>query len=86
MHAALKNIVGEHVNQELVLQLIVNDCALIFAFFKNSCHRNKLRKIEQQVNEAILKAITVDISEKTQNEAKEMGAMALFGEKYMAIL
>jgi len=80
LHAALKNIVGEHVNQA---GSSVNSERLRFDFSHfEPLAAEQIEKIEQQVNEAILKAITVDISEKTQNEAKEMGAMALFGEKY----
>ena len=80
LHAALKNIVGEHVNQA---GSSVNSERLRFDFSHfEPLTVEQIEKIEQQVNEAILKAITVDISEKTQNEAKEMGAMALFGEKY----
>ena len=80
LHAALKNIVGEHVNKA---GSSVNSERLRFDFSHfEPLTTEQIEKIEQQVNEAILKAITVDISEKTQNEAKEMGAMALFGEKY----
>ena len=80
LHAALKNIVGEHVNQA---GSSVNSERLRFDFSHfEPLTTEQIEKIERQVNEAILKAITVDISEKTQNEAKEMGAMALFGEKY----
>ena len=80
LHAALKNIVGEHVNQA---GSSVNSERLRFDFSHfEPLTVEQIEKIEQQVNEAILKAITVDINETTQNEAKEMGAMALFGEKY----
>ena len=80
LHAALKNIVGEHVNQA---GSSVNSERLRFDFSHfEPLTTEQIEKIERQVNEAIIKAITVDISEKTQNEAKEMGAMALFGEKY----
>ena len=80
LHAALKNIVGEHVNQA---GSSVNSERLRFDFSHfEPLTTEQIEKIEQQVNEAILKAITVDINETTQNEAKEIGAMALFGEKY----
>ena len=80
LHAALKNIVGEHVNQA---GSSVNSERLRFDFSHfEPLTTEQIEKIERQVNEAILKAITVDINETTQNEAKEMGAMALFGEKY----
>ena len=80
LHAALKNIVGEHVNQA---GSSVNSERLRFDFSHfEPLTTEQIEKIERQVNEAILKAITVDINVTTQNEAKEMGAMALFGEKY----
>ena len=42
----------------------------------------ELRAIEQQVNEKIWEAIVVKTVETDIDTAKEMGAMALFGEKY----
>ena len=41
-----------------------------------------MRAIEQQVNEKIWEAIAVKTVETDIDTAKEMGAMALFGEKY----
>lgn len=62
LHAALKNIVGEHVNQA---GSSVNSERLRFDFSHfEPLTVEQIEKIEQQVNEAILKAITVDISEK----------------------
>ncbi|WP_249652605.1 hypothetical protein, partial [Lysinibacillus sp. D4A1_S13] len=43
---------------------------------------DELEKIERNVNEQIWESIDVEISQKAIEEAKEMGAMALFGEKY----
>ncbi len=43
---------------------------------------DELEKIERIVNEKIWESIDVEISQKAIEEAKEMGAMALFGEKY----
>ena len=42
----------------------------------------ELRAIEQQVNEKIWEAMAVETVETDIDTAKEMGAMALFGEKY----
>lgn len=42
--------------------------------------------MEDLVNEAILDAVDVQISEEDIDKAKEMGAMALFGEKYGKIV
>ena len=80
LHAALKDVVGEHVNQA---GSSVNSERLRFDFSHfEPLTGEQIDLIEKQVNDVILKAIAVDISEKTQDEAKAMGAMALFGEKY----
>lgn len=80
LHAALKNVVGEHVNQA---GSSVNSERLRFDFSHfEPLTAEQIDLVEKQVNDVILKAIAVDISEKTQDEAKAMGAMALFGEKY----
>ncbi|MGI6485807.1 MAG: hypothetical protein ACOX15_05700 [Tepidanaerobacteraceae bacterium] len=42
----------------------------------------EIRKVEDIVNEVILKNLPVKILETTVNEAQELGAVALFGEKY----
>ena len=44
--------------------------------------KEELEQIERIVNEKIWEDIPVDIDEKGIDEAKAMGAMALFGEKY----
>ena len=46
----------------------------------------RLKQIEAIVNEKIWAAIEVHISNKTIDDAKVMGAMALFGEKYGEIV
>ena len=47
-----------------------------------SLSTEELHNIEKQVNNEIMKAIPVEIIETTFNRAREMGAIALFGEKY----
>ena len=42
----------------------------------------EIDQVERRVNEEIWKGISVHIQEMPIQEAKEMGAMALFGEKY----
>ncbi|MDQ0231540.1 alanine--tRNA ligase [Metabacillus malikii] len=84
LHQALKDILGNHVNQAGSL---VTDDRLRFDFshFGQVTHE-ELAKIEQIVNEKIWSNIQVNIDFKTLTEAKSMGAMALFGEKYGEIV
>ncbi len=80
LHQALKDVLGEHVNQAGSL---VNRERLRFDFSHfGQVTPNELVQIEQLVNEKIWQALPVEISLKSLAQAKEMGAMALFGEKY----
>ncbi len=80
LHKALKEVLGEHVNQA---GSYVGPDRLRFDFSHfGQVTKEEVQKIEQRVNEKIWQDITVSIVEKPIVEAKEMGAMALFGEKY----
>ena len=80
LHRALKDTLGEHVNQAGSL---VSENRLRFDFSHfGQVTTDELTKIEAIVNEKIWDAISVDIANKKIDEAKAMGAMALFGEKY----
>ncbi|OIJ21990.1 alanine--tRNA ligase [Anaerobacillus alkalidiazotrophicus] len=80
LHRALKDTLGEHVNQAGSL---VSENRLRFDFSHfGQVTTEELTKIEAIVNEKIWDAISVNISNKKIDEAKAMGAMALFGEKY----
>ncbi|XOK59292.1 alanine--tRNA ligase [Paenibacillus elgii] len=80
LHKALKEVLGEHVNQAGSL-VAPERLRFDFSHF-GSISAEELQDIEQQVNEQIWKSIEVEISLKPIAEAKAMGAMALFGEKY----
>lgn len=80
LHKALKETLGEHVNQAGSL---VESDRLRFDFSHlGSISAEELATIEQRVNEQIWNALDVKIELKPIDEAKAMGAMALFGEKY----
>ena len=80
LHAALKQVLGSHVNQAGSL---VEPDRLRFDFSHFSAiTAAELAEVERIVNSAILSNDNVGIIETTQNMAKEMGATALFGEKY----
>ncbi|MBO1626414.1 alanine--tRNA ligase [Bacillus cereus] len=80
LHQALKDVLGTHVNQAGSL---VTSERLRFDFSHfGQVQADELEKIERIVNEKIWESIDVEISQKAIEEAKAMGAMALFGEKY----
>ncbi|RST69495.1 alanine--tRNA ligase [Bacillus pumilus] len=80
LHQALKDVLGSHVNQAGSL---VNENRLRFDFSHfGQVTKEELSQIEKMVNEKIWEGISVAIDLKPIAEAKEMGAMALFGEKY----
>lgn len=80
LHKALKQVLGEHVNQAGSL---VEAERLRFDFTHlGAIQPDELQDIERRVNEQIWNGIGVVIESKAIDEAKAMGAMALFGEKY----
>ncbi|HEI7544436.1 TPA: alanine--tRNA ligase [Staphylococcus aureus] len=80
LHAALKSVLGDHVNQAGSL---VEADRLRFDFSHFGPMTNdEIDQVERLVNEEIWKGTDVNIQEMDIASAKEMGAMALFGEKY----
>ncbi|MBA8771649.1 alanine--tRNA ligase [Staphylococcus coagulans] len=80
LHAALKTVLGEHVNQAGSL---VDSERLRFDFSHIApMTQEEIERVEQLVNEEIWNSINVDIQEMNIEDAKAKGAMALFGEKY----
>lgn len=84
LHAALKQLLGSHVNQA---GSYVGPDRLRFDFSHFSpLTEEELAQVEDIVNEKILDAVDVEISQQELEKAREMGAMALFGEKYGKIV
>ena len=80
LHAALREQLGEHVSQKGSL---VDDQRLRFDFSHGvPVTPQQLRDIETQVNQQIRLNSEVAVVETSMDEARNRGAMALFGEKY----
>lgn len=80
LHAALHNIIGEHATQAGSLN---EEEFLRFDFTHfEAVTVDELRRIEEEVNQQIWKALAITTTETDVETAKSMGAMALFGEKY----
>ena len=80
LQAALRQVLGNHVNQAGSL---VTPDRLRFDFTHfSSISAEELNQVEALVNEEILKNVPVTIESMPIAQAKDKGAMALFGEKY----
>jgi len=80
LQAALRKTLGDHVEQAGQL---VNESHVRFDFTHFSAlTAEELSKVEALVNQVVLNGTTVESREMPIEEAKKLGAMALFGEKY----
>ncbi|MBR3592881.1 MAG: alanine--tRNA ligase [Clostridia bacterium] len=80
LQAALRQVLGTHVEQAGQL---VNEKAVRFDFTHFSAlTAEETQQVETLVNTAILDGIVIDNREMPIDEARALGAMALFGEKY----
>ena len=84
LQAALRKVLGSHVEQAGQL---VNDAHVRFDFTHFAAMTaSEIEQVEQIVNRVVLQALPVDVREMPIEEAKKLGAMALFGEKYGSIV
>ena len=80
LQKALREVLGDHVHQA-GSYVDEHRCRFDFSHF-SAMTAEEIAETERVVNEMILSALDVDISERPIEEAKKMGATALFGEKY----
>ena len=80
LQAALRRVLGPQVNQ--AGSLVLPDKLRFDFTWPEALTTKQLAEVEQLVNEQIWKATSLEICEMPIAEAKEKGAMALFGEKY----
>ena len=84
MQKALREVLGEHVHQAGSYQ---DDQITHFDFTHFSAvSPAELAEVEHRVNEKIYEALPVTVKNLPIEEAKKMGAMALFGEKYGSVV
>lgn len=80
LHAALRKVLGEHVQQKGSL---VNAERLRFDFsHASSLTAEELEQIERLVNEVVLRNEETQVQVMSLDDAQASGAMSLFGEKY----
>lgn len=84
LHASLRQVLGEHVVQR---GSVVEPDRLRFDFAHDQAMTaDEIRRVEELMNREVLRDEAVRIENRTQEEARRMGAMMLFGEKYGEIV
>ena len=80
LHRALKDVLGNHVNQAGSL-VMPDRMRFDFSHFE-AMSKEEIDKVEKIVNEKIFEALPVETKITNLEEAKEMGAIGLFEDKY----
>lgn len=80
LHRALKDVLGNHVNQAGSL-VMPDKMRFDFSHFE-AMSKEEIDKVEKIVNEKIFEALPVETKVTNLEEAKEMGAIGLFEDKY----
>jgi alanyl-tRNA synthetase len=79
-HAALREVLGDHVQQSGSL-VEPERLRFDFSHFSAVTHE-EMREVERRVNEAVRENVPVTASEMPYSEALETGALAFFGDRY----
>ena len=80
LHRALKDVLGNHVNQAGSL-VMPDRMRFDFSHFE-AMSKEEIEKVEKIVNEKIFEALPVNTKITSLDDAKEMGAIGLFEDKY----
>lgn len=80
LHRALKDVLGNHVNQAGSL-VMPDRMRFDFSHFE-AMSKEEIEEVEKIVNEKIFEGLPVETKLTNLNEAKEMGAIGLFEDKY----
>ena len=80
LHEALKQVLGDHVNQ--AGSLVTPERLRFDVTHFEPISKEELKLVEEKVNQAILDSLDINCEIMNIKDAKEKGAMALFGEKY----
>ena len=80
LHRALKDVLGNHVNQAGSL-VMPDRMRFDFSHFE-ALSKEEIEEVEKIVNEKIFEGLPVETKLTNLNEAKEMGAIGLFEDKY----
>jgi alanyl-tRNA synthetase len=80
LHAALRAVLGDRVRQ--AGSLVAPDRLRFDFTYPEPLTEEQRRRVEDLVNQWVLRAVPTNISERAYQEALAAGAMALFGEKY----
>lgn len=80
LHRALKDVLGNHVNQAGSL-VMPDRMRFDFSHFE-AMSKEEIEKVEKIVNEKIFEALPVDTKVTSLDDAKEMGAIGIFEDKY----
>ena len=80
MHKALRDVLGEHVEQKG--SLVTAESTRFDISHPQAVTTEEIAEVERRVNEAILANVAVNAAIMSMEDAQKTGAMMLFGEKY----
>ena len=80
MHKALRDVLGEHVEQKG--SLVTAESTRFDISHPQTVTAEEIAEVERRVNEAILANVAVNAAIMSMEDAQKTGAMMLFGEKY----